>query len=393
VTGSSKREFVEPASLHLTASSVTEPSVPVPSAATGPVVNSHNEWDLLEEVIVGLVDDAMLPEWDTINRFTVPAADWEPICRALTGRKGRPYPEDQIAAGRRALDNLVKILEGEGVRVRRPDRVDYRRGFATPAWSVSSGFSAANPRDVLLVIGNEIIEAPMADRSRFFEAWAYRSLLKEYFRSGAKWTAAPHPQLIDELYDADYAAPETADAAPRFVLTEFEPTFDAAEFMRCGRDLFTQLSHVTNRAGIAWLERHLGDDYRIHILESRDPHAIHLDSTFVPLAPGKVLVNPEYLNISKLPAVLKNWDILVAPQGTYGSQQRGLLSEWIHLNVLSIDAKRVIVESSQQPLMKALRDWGFEPIPCAFAGYYPFVGSFHCATLDIRRRGTLESYA
>ena len=57
------------------------------------------------------------------------------------------------------------------------------------------------PRDILLVVGDEIIEAPMAWRSRFFEYRAYRPLMKEYSRKGAKWTTAPKPQMSDELYD------------------------------------------------------------------------------------------------------------------------------------------------------------------------------------------------
>lgn len=57
------------------------------------------------------------------------------------------------------------------------------------------------PRDILLVVGNEIIEAPMAWRSRFFEYRAYRPLIKEYFKKGAKWTTAPKPTMSDELYD------------------------------------------------------------------------------------------------------------------------------------------------------------------------------------------------
>jgi glycine amidinotransferase len=42
------------------------------------------------------------------------------------------------------------------------------------------------PRDILIVVGNEIIEAPMAWRSRFFEYRAFRSLIKGYFHEGAK---------------------------------------------------------------------------------------------------------------------------------------------------------------------------------------------------------------
>ena len=41
-----------------------------------------------------------------------------------------------------------------------------------------SGMYAAMPRDIILVVGNEIIEAPMAWRSRFFEYRAYRELMK-----------------------------------------------------------------------------------------------------------------------------------------------------------------------------------------------------------------------
>ena len=57
------------------------------------------------------------------------------------------------------------------------------------------------PRDIILVVGDEVIECPMAWRSRFFEYRAYRSLMKEYFRGGARWTTAPKPQMSDELYD------------------------------------------------------------------------------------------------------------------------------------------------------------------------------------------------
>ena len=32
---------------------------------------------------------------------------------------------------------------------------------------------------------------------------------------------------------------------------------------------------------------------------------MHIDSTFMPLAPGKVLVNPGYCDIERLPAILK----------------------------------------------------------------------------------------
>ena len=355
-------------------------------------VNSYNEWDPLEEVIVGRPAGAAIPGWDTIEEVIVSPGEWEEIVEHFGGQYGAPYPQEIIEAAQQELAEFVHILEAEGVKVRRPDVLSYSNSYKTPEWEVPTGFCAANPRDVFLVIGNEIIEAPMADRNRYFEAWAYRSLLKEYFKAGAKWTAAPKPQLSDALYDPDYRLPEPGEDM-RFIITEFEPTFDAADFVRCGRDIFGQKSHVTNDLGIEWLRRHLGDEYRIHILETRDRHAIHIDTTFVPLAPGKVLVNPEFLDPEKLPPILKNWDILIAPEPAYVPKELlNVLSPWISINVLMLDEERVIVEKEQEPLIKALKEWGFKPIPCSFKHHYPFSGAFHCATLDVRRRGELKSY-
>jgi amino acid adenylation domain-containing protein len=372
----------------------------LPQSAT--VINtypvcSYNEWDPLEEVIVGTVDRAMIASWHTIYRATVLPGQEKQIdnLSKRTQKQPLPYPEWLVQEATQCLEEFIHILESEGVVVRRPEIVDYSASFCTPAWQVMNGFSAANPRDAFLVIGNEIIEAPMADRGRYFETWAYRSLLKEYFKAGAKWSAAPKPQLLDQLYDPNYKVPG-ADEEMRFVITEFEPTFDAADFVRFGRDIFVQKSHVTNSLGIEWLQRHLGDTYRIHIIESRCPQAMHIDTTLVPLAPGKVLVNPVNIDVLKLPDYFKSWDILIAPEPDRTPMtlyDTKVISRWVNMNVLSLDEKRVIVEKSQKSMIKALKDWGFQPIPCKFESYYPFLGSFHCATLDIRRRGTLQSYS
>lgn len=353
-------------------------------------VNSHNEWDPLEEVIIGSLEGAMFPDWTTINSVTVSPGEWSKIEEEIGGR-GIPYPKEYVDAARKELNEFIHILEAEGVIVRRVDPVNYSAGFSTPEWEVGCGFSAANPRDPFLVIGNEIIETPMADRARYFEAWAYRSLFKEYFKAGAKWTAAPKPQLLDDLYDSDYTVP-TADEPMRHILTEFEPVFDAADFVRCGRDIFGQKSNVTNELGVLWLRRHLGDDYRIHIIESLSPESIHIDTTFMPLAPGKVLVNSEWIDLDRLPPILKSWDILIAPEPVPTADPLKICSDWISVNVLMLDEERIVVEKNQEPLIKALKEWGFKPIPCAIEHYYPFMGGLHCSTLDIRRRGELQSY-
>jgi glycine amidinotransferase len=69
-----------------------------------------------------------------------------------------------------------------------------------------------------------------------------------------------------------------------------------------------------------------------------------------------------------------------------------LCGKWLSMNILMIDEKRVIVDPHHNNMMRAVERWGLEPIPCPFLHYAAFGGAFHCATLDVRRRGTLESY-
>jgi len=354
-------------------------------------VNSHNEWDPLEEVIIGSLDGAMFPAWNVINDATAPPPDdWASIEKKVGGA-GVAYPPELVEAAQKDLAEFIHILEAEGVTVRRIQPTNHNTSFGTPTWQVPSGFCSANPRDPFLVVGNDIIETPMADRGRYFEAWAYRELFKEYFKAGAKWTSAPKPQLLDDLYDCNYTVPK-ADEPMRFMVTEFEPVFDAADFVRCGRDIFGQQSNVTNRMGIMWLQRHLGDGYRVHELQSLYAQTIHIDSTFMPIAPGKVLVNPKFLDVNKLPPILKKWEVLIAPTPVPHRCPLGIVSDWLNINILMLDEERIIVEKRQEPTIKALKQWGFKPILCSFEAYYPFMGSFHCATLDIRRRGKLQSY-
>ncbi|HYO52041.1 hypothetical protein [Archangium sp.] len=357
--------------------------------ATAPqssIVNSFNEWDPLEEVIVGVLEGAAIPSWHITLAATMPESQQD----LFRQRGGSLFPEELIRRGAQELEEFVHILEAEGVKVRRPQPINHARPFETPAWRSEGGVYNAMPRDLLLVVGNDIIEAPMSWRSRYFEIDSYRPLLKEYFMQGARWTSAPKPQLLDELYDFSYVESEDPDN-PRFVINEFEPTFDAADFIRCGRDIFAQRSHVTNRFGIDWLQRHLGDDYRVHLLDIRDPAPMHVDATFMPLAPGKLLVNPE--RIRELPKMFSTWDVLEAPKPTIpASHPMFMSSTWVSMNVLMLDEERVVVERQEEPLIRALEDWEFKVIRCDFRHVMSFGGAFHCVTCDVRRRGPLRSY-
>ncbi|NWF57802.1 MAG: amidinotransferase [Fischerella sp.] len=357
------------------------------------VVNSHNEWDLLQEVIVGRVEGAAVPQFEASVKVDAPPKYWN-FFQQLGGHS---FSKDLVEAAAKELNEFCHILEMEGVTVRRPDIVDFSRTYATPDFE-ASGMYAAMPRDILIVVGNEVIEAPMAWRSRFFEYRAYRSLMKEYLQRGAKWTTAPKPLMSDELYDFDFAAksPEEQEALVRqgrYVTTEFEPCFDAADIVRFGRDLFVQRSHVTNRIGITWLRRHLGERYRVHEIKFQDLNPMHIDASLVPLRPGLALINPDRPPVQSELFKKAGWDLVEAALPTTPDYWKlPIASKWISMNLLSLDTERVIVERQEEPTQKLLKDLGFKVIPVNFRNFYTFGGSFHCATCDIRRTGQLEEY-
>ena len=359
-----------------------------PSKGNGPVVNSYNEWDPLEEAVVGVAEGTAVAPWHVALRATMPRDKWE----WFRQHGGEPFPQRVLEAAGEELDNFARVLEDAGVTVRRPDVVDHTKPFSTPEWT-STGVYATFARDIMLVVGDQIIEAPMGWRSRLYSMSPYRRIVKDYWARGARWVAAPRPELPDEAFNADYDPDEhdSFTGPEDSVLREFEPTFDVGDFMRCGRDIFAQPSHVTNWMGIEWVRRHLGDEFRVHEVLFDDAHPMHVNATFLPLAPGKLLVNPE--RVTKVPDMFDGWDVLRAPEPAIPDDHPMYMSsKWVSINLLMLDPEHVFVEENETELIRALDQWGLEPIPVPFRNVYSLGGAFHCVVNDVRRRGGLEDY-
>jgi len=363
------------------------------SETTKHVVNAHNEWDPLEEVIVGRAENAVVPQFTTEVKANTYEYHWD----FYTANSGKQFPREHLNKAVAEIDEFCNILEHEGITVRRPDIIDHQKPYETPDFK-SHGMYAAMPRDIIITIGNEIIEAPMAWRSRFFEYRAYRELMKEYFRAGAKWTTAPKPTMSDQLYDLDYPIKSVADrhllaAENLFVTTEFEPCFDAADFMRAGTDIFVQRSQVTNLMGIEWMRRHLGDKYNVHVLSFKDPNPMHIDATFNIIGPGLVLVNPDRPCKQREMFEKKGWKLVEAPTPLISdSHPLWMSSKWLSMNVLMIDEKRVVVAENEVTTQKMFESLGIECIKVDIQHANSLGGGFHCWTCDVRRTGQLQSY-
>src|SRR5260221_9101521 len=106
-------------------------------------VNSWNEWDPLEEVIVGRLDGAVVPPFHVSVTCNRPhSTSW--LHRLVAGRR---YPRWMVRRAQTELDGFIRLLEAEGVRVRRPEPIDQRRRVHTRLLS-SAGFCLAYPRGV-----------------------------------------------------------------------------------------------------------------------------------------------------------------------------------------------------------------------------------------------------
>jgi glycine amidinotransferase len=363
------------------------------------VVNSWNEWDPLKHIIVGRADGTMVQAPEPAVQHDYPDHGY-PL-----GKYGR-YPKEMEQKANEQLDNFAKILESRGVKVDRPTPIDFSQPIHTPDWVQDTMFGCMPPRDLLLTIGNEILEATMSFRSRWFEYLSYRPLLEKYFEEDPnfRFEAAPKPRLTERTYKKDWWKEwkslseeekwERAEATD-WILTEKEPLFDAADVTRCGKDLFVQKSMVTNDVGIDWLRRHF-PDHRIHKVRYRELIPWHMDTTIIPLRPGLVLFNPVWTPLEEGQRKLfeqNDWEILEAPKSVL-KQKRPLsyCSMWLNINLLPLDPKTVCVEASETPVMDLLDKHGLDVVPVPFYEVSPFGGGLHCATADVYREGTFEDY-
>jgi glycine amidinotransferase len=367
------------------------------------VVNSWNEWDPLKHVIVGRAEGSMMPAPDPgmMNDF--------PDAGVKVGEWG-PLPEDLAQQAIEQMDVFVKMMEKRGIRVDRPTLMDFNQKVETPDWQQESMFGVMPPRDVLAVIGNEILEATMGQRSRWYEYLCYRPLLEQYFKDDPKfeWTAAPKPRLTDDSFVENYwddfhntwSYEEKMKRAEesKFHLTEKEPIFDAADIIRFGKDLFVQRSAITNAAGVEWLRRHYeSKGFRVHeIFFGGYYQPWHIDATVFAPREGMILQNPDWMPLTpQFHELFKinGWEVVMAVEPSReNSHPYSFCSPHLSNNTFSIDPKTICVEAAEWRLMEQLDELAFEVIPVEFFEVSPFGGGLHCATVDVNREGECVDY-
>lgn len=322
--------------------------------------------------MVGTAENLHYPSSDAIYDLHEKLTTWP------TTTQWHGYlPEEVREETAEDLQELADTLEGLGVTVYRPKPLEFGKILVGHDW-ITDSYNAYNPRDSLLVLGDTVIEAPMAFRSRQQEVLCLDHIRREAIKDGCRWISAPKPRLRDsEFYVQD----------KKMHMDENEPIFDAANVLRLGKDLLYLVSNTGNELGGRWLQNVLGETYRVHFCRNLYAFA-HIDSTITALNEEQFIVNASRVNDSNLPPVLRDKEIIYIEEDMIEPQtfwHYPYASKWISINMLSVNPSTVIVEQTQTKLMNLLSSKGFEVVPVQFRHARTLGGGPHCATLDLHR--------
>ena len=319
-------------------------------------MKSQNEWDKLKKVIVGVADYARVPEVDLSVR-TINYADREDVSDVPVGQ----YPQQVIDEANEDLEVFVSFLLGEGVEVLRSQR--------TP-----TNYYNFCPRDVVFTHKDITIATPMPLRCRK-DAW--KPLINHLGN-----TLIVPCKYQDELYDESCIGDKDTLA-----LTEVTPSFDAANILRANDDVLYLVSNSGNVAGANFLQGVLGDRAKVHPLQGVYSY-MHIDTTIAFLREGLMLLNPERIkSVDVLPEPFRNWDVIWCPEpvdiGYFPGYNHS--SEWVNMNLFSVNPNLVVLEEHQEPTRKELEKHGIECAMLPMRHGRTLSGIFHCVTLDLER--------
>jgi glycine amidinotransferase len=319
-------------------------------------MKSQNEWDTLKKVIVGVADFATVPKLDKSLR-TVNYADRHDVSTIPVGQ----YPQQVINEANEDLETFVNFLKGESVEVVRPERT-------------TTDYYNYCPRDVIFTHKDLSISTPMPLQCRK-DAW---QPLRQHFDNLKIIPCNYHNELYNEncIGNKDILA-----------LTETSPAFDAANVLRANDDVLYLVSNSGNVAGANLLQRMLGKDTTVHLLQGVYSY-MHIDTTIAFLREGLMLVNPERIkNIDVLPKPFCNWDVIWCPEpvdiGYYPNYNHA--SNWVNMNLFSVNSNLVALEENQTPTRRALEKYGIECAMLPMRQGRTLSGIFHCVTLDLER--------
>ena len=305
------------------------------------MINSCNEWDPLEAVVVGSAANANWPMTDPVFAEEARTSLW-----TATPAPSGPVPQLIIDEANRELDTLSETLARYGAIVYRPKPMNFVE---------RNGMYNYCPRDRLLIAGDIIVDCNMMYPCRNQEIENYDRILSDAKR------------VITMPRDSGM-------------------TLDAANVCRLGNTWLFLESASGNRAAYEWLCKQFPN---ITIELCNFYSGVHIDSTITPLREGLVLLNANRVSEQNCPKAFKDWEKIYVTEDQIVAQdfyQYPYASKWIAMNMLALDPETVIIDAAQTELITILKSNSIDSIPLTLSHSRTLGGGFHCVTLDTRRR-------
>ena len=315
-----------------------------------------NEWSPLKKMVVGIADNARMPEVEDSHRY-INHCD-----KAWRDIQVGPYDETVIDQANEDLNVMVKHLEAEGVEVVRPAVNDCE-------------YYNYCPRDNVFHHGDITIASPMPVKPRRNEWKAFAHHLNNVIELKCSHSMS--------LYNPECVGPNPNVLA----LNETEPAFDAANCLKANDHILYLVSNSGNLRGCDKLQEILGHDVKVHPLH--DVYAFtHIDSTVCFLREGLIMINPSRVkDIHDLPYPFNTWDVVHCPEPEgYQQPEYAYCSPWVlNMNLISINERLVIVEENQHELRKLLSVFGIDSLTMPGRQMIKMGGGPHCCSLDLDR--------
>jgi scyllo-inosamine-4-phosphate amidinotransferase 1 len=327
---------------------------------TNNMTYSTNEWDALQKVIVGTATGARVPEID----ISVRCVNYADLIDDINLPKAGMYPQQVIDEANQDLEIFCNFLSSLGVEVLRPHQ------------HTDVQYYDYCPRDLIFLHGKDAIATPCSLIPRHTN---YKNI-QSYF---------DHLTVTPRYSSADLYNQSCIGDPNQLALTEYAPSFDAANIIRANDHVLYLNRNSGNKSGARYLQDVLGSSVKVHVLEGVYSY-MHIDSTIAFLREGLMLLNPSRIkDLSVLPTPFRSWDVIWCPDPTDIGHYPGYnhASIWINMNLFSVNEHLVVLEENQHSLRKQLQKYGIECEMLPMRHQRTLGGGFHCVTLDINRCG------
>jgi len=321
---------------------------------TKTAIGVYNDWGKLREVVIGIEDDTVEPEWMSALRFL--SKEGIEGAKKYGGRKTAEVFPENVKKIREEIEGLVSTLEKRGVIVHRTKPVTHEE-VKTYLDNVQKGNHSFGGEDYFRVIADNVIlinslRLPFRRKQTFAVRETLEPLIKE---SNARYVAMPTPS---PHYD------------------EMDSFLEAGDILMDGFNIYVGYSGVgSSKAGIEWLQQYLGQEYKVWTVQI-DPNILHLDCVMTLIKPGLLVYYPEL--VEELPEPLKYWDKIELYKKEGEEEPFGA-------NNLSLDENTIIVPDSYPELAVELKKRGMEVITLPFDMTIAYGAGPRCLTAVLKR--------